>query len=262
MKKILSILKEKWPEYILEILVITIGILGAFALNSWNEKRKAEQLELDILVQIKTDMEDNLIDISKDLGRLELSYSSSQLVNELINQDLPYQPEFCFNFYFLIKDEFTTPNTAGYQNLKDYGMNLISNDSLINVIRAIYESALPRLAPNTAFHEDLSIFFGAFYNTHFVPNTDSLLQFAIELNGEKISYPRLVEDEGRFDPGQEVLELIGFIPLDFEALKSDPEFRMLLKRSEPIRNHKLMWYRRTKFMMEKTILKIEEELGQ
>lgn len=57
MKKLLQTLLEKWSEYLLEILVITIGILGAFALNNWNENRKADQKEKTLMVNLKRDFE-------------------------------------------------------------------------------------------------------------------------------------------------------------------------------------------------------------
>ena len=39
MKKLLETLQRKWAEYLLEMFVITFGIIGAFMLNSWNEGR-------------------------------------------------------------------------------------------------------------------------------------------------------------------------------------------------------------------------------
>lgn len=59
-KRILTTLAQKWPEYLLEILVIIIGIYGAFALDSWNELRKQRIEERVLYSQLLLDYEANL----------------------------------------------------------------------------------------------------------------------------------------------------------------------------------------------------------
>jgi hypothetical protein len=56
MKKILVTLKEKWAEYLIELLVIIVGILGAFSLNNWNEKQREQEKLISILNHAKVNI--------------------------------------------------------------------------------------------------------------------------------------------------------------------------------------------------------------
>lgn len=52
MKKTIQLLRSKWREYLIELIVIIVGILLAIALNEWNANRKDRQKEKQIRQQI------------------------------------------------------------------------------------------------------------------------------------------------------------------------------------------------------------------
>ncbi len=56
-------------------------------------------------------------------------------------------------------------------------------------------------------------------------------------------------------------QAIGFAPLDFEALKKDSKFKMLLKQTEIFKNYKLNWFSEAKKRMDKSFTLIEKELA-
>ncbi len=102
MSMILKHLKSEWYKYVLEILVITIGILGAFALNNWNENRKEQANEQVLLTQLKEEYLSNLTQLDSKIATRNVIINSSR---EL----LVY---------------FDNPQTATLENLLDKISNL------------------------------------------------------------------------------------------------------------------------------------------
>ena len=52
MKEIVNHIRSSWYKYLLEIIVITFGILLAFGLNNWKESWKRNRVEVTILKRL------------------------------------------------------------------------------------------------------------------------------------------------------------------------------------------------------------------
>jgi len=74
MKRILNTLAQKWPEYLIEAIVIIASIIGAYALDSWNEERQKEEKLLAILEKVKDDLLYDLSRLDRLIQNNERSY--------------------------------------------------------------------------------------------------------------------------------------------------------------------------------------------
>lgn len=85
MKVILKILKRKWAEYLLEIFVIMIGIIGAFTLNNWNEHRKNRFEETIILTNLIEDLKADIGGYNESIDWLKSRQANVDSVLMLLN---------------------------------------------------------------------------------------------------------------------------------------------------------------------------------
>jgi len=153
MKRILTTLKEKWPEYILEIIVLFSGIYGAMALNNWNEYRKERALEKNILVELKRSIENNCKVMIQDANLRTIWNTSSNIIIQTIENKLAYSDTLNMHFQNARKPGTNLAlSSAGYEGLKNAGYSIIQSDMLRNSIVELFELSHKRL------HEEMEYF--------------------------------------------------------------------------------------------------------
>jgi len=126
--------ENKVSKYILyaigEILLVVIGILIAISINNKNEARKVKQFEYAILQDIETSMEENFQSLDRCLEYNKKAILSADIILKHLDENLPYNDSLDFHFSRALEWCSIAFNNAGYESLKMYGTNLITNDTI------------------------------------------------------------------------------------------------------------------------------------
>jgi hypothetical protein len=204
MKHLITHLKAEWYKYLLEIIVITVGILGAFILNSWNEQRKQQAIELEILEGCKAELETDLVDINLNI---RLHGNAIRSINQILNTidaDLPYQDSLAYDFGYAMIYTYFVHSTSAFEVMKSQGIDIITNEKIRNDIIKLYD---------------------ANYN-FFIKIEEDLVQ--VVRYGYKEIFPARFEEAFKIDVSDSNFSN-PIVPVDFESLKKDNEFLYYFK---------------------------------
>jgi hypothetical protein len=197
----------KYMRYAIgEILLVVVGILIALSINNWNEERKVKQFEYRILKDIETSMRANFWQLDMCLRGNKEAILSSDLILKHLEENLPYNDS--LDFHFSRSLEWCSPvfNNAGYESLKMYGTNLITNDTIREEL-VIYDTGwMKTLAQRQEEY---------FFNT---------------------ASPVLTE---LFD---KVAMRTQMKPFDYEQLRNSNKYISILKTSKENRKEQIRWY--------------------
>ena len=76
MKRLLTTLSQKWPEYAIESVVIIASILGAFWLDNWNQERSDHKKQTLYIDRLISEIENDLIVFEDQINFLKLGIES------------------------------------------------------------------------------------------------------------------------------------------------------------------------------------------
>lgn len=147
MVRIFSTISEKWPDYFLEILVITTGILGAFALNTWNDLNNLRAFEKEILQEIAQNLKDDEQVLTQNINSINTAIASLEIV--LNEKQLPEDSIHKLLGTFICFERFMS-KTSAFEVLKSKGLTSIKDSNLRRLITNYYDTDIKRIEQSLA----------------------------------------------------------------------------------------------------------------
>jgi hypothetical protein len=216
---------SNWKSAILETFLIVIGITIAFGLENWNNERLLKIEEVELLEEFNKTLQSDLEDIQTNISAYSTCINSIKQIRKAFDENLPFHDSMVFHFSAITYNMIFYRNDGPYEVLKSKGFDLISDDSLRYMLSDLY-SVEYRIIDNIE---------------------EQAPQF--------LSYPHIFDymkenfrksEQENFDSDW----LVSIEPLDYEWIKKDPQFRLLIE-------HTAFWKGKTILMYERTRRKIE-----
>ncbi len=214
-----------------EIVLVVIGILIALSINNWNENRKLQNEEINLLSEVKSNLETTLQNFKIDTLYNYQTIVFYERINHYIESDLPYNTE--LDSAFAALSLWSTPyaQSIGYKTLEGKGLDIIKNKEIRNSIVNLYEVKLQSLFTDIDKSE-----------------------WALSDN---VIVPFVSKNIRRINKGS----LNRSRPNDFESLKNNQEFINIISMLIRQRKIGLMYYRDTIRSLENLIADLDIELN-
>lgn len=211
-----------------EILLVMIGILLALQVNNWNEDRKRKMGEMEYLNGFKSDLENDLAAIEKILPIVNASKASINFMLDYMEKDLPWHDSLKYQFGNMAANWDIPFANSTYESISSNDWSIISNKKLREGLISYYRNSDQVTKQKYIYSSELFEVSRNVWSTRF--------EGFWETNYEEWKENNNYDSWENFRPEDN----IGYaVPLNFEELKSDPEYRYSIIRLRNISN----WYK-------------------
>ena len=135
---------RKYLKYALgEIILVVIGILIALQINNWNENRKDENLEIEYLKGIKSNIANDLIELEQHFKADTTNFEVFTFLIRAFNSDSiqSKHQEIISNLNSSTRLHWFEGQDVVFEDLKSSGrLNLIKSDTIKHSIQKYYKS--------------------------------------------------------------------------------------------------------------------------
>ena len=147
MKSIFRTIKNHWPEYFLEILVITLGILGAFLLNSWKENSDRKKELSQALSNLAGELKDDSIQFHYHKLSSTNTLKNVRKVLELVKEKDSNEIDSLEYYYFKARSFILyVPQKSSFESINQLGLlSEIEDSQLLYRIQNYYTFTQPNI---------------------------------------------------------------------------------------------------------------------
>ena len=172
-----------------EVLLIFVGITLAIAFDNWNDQKKTDALERQILGAIVRNLEANVEELGRNIRGDEIAVSGLEPVLEVLIAGTPWDDSLVEPLEQSMNWSSPYFATSGYESLKQLGLHLVSDDQLRDQLVDLHETTYAILLG------DFDKSFWAFYEAVLLPVRNRELElFKPEGEGLRAFRPRDYEE--------------------------------------------------------------------
>jgi hypothetical protein len=201
-EKLGNVFKKGIPTALLEVMLIFIGITLAIGFENWNAERNERLEELALLTELKNNLNENLVQLEYIVDYNNRTIVSFETLLVHINERKPYSDDLSDEFGMF--ENWSSPylTSSAYETLKSRGLDIISESSLRQQIVKLFDVEYSNLVNDYDRSEWINL---------------EVSMLPLELKHIEI----------RSDGSA--------VPVDYDALLDDREFRVGISRTLALR---------------------------